>query len=275
MRKLAFSSLGCPAWDFSVMTAQAAQLGFGAIEVRGCQEQLRTDRLPFFATSERARTQAALAKAGVCVCGVGTSCRLHEKKALWQEEAFAAIRLCTEWGIPFVRVFGDAVPAQEPLPQVLQRVETGLRALCAYARALAPAAPVQILLEVHGAFNTRERLVPLVQRLADEKAFGLIWDVEHSWSGEGKHWQNFYEALRPWICHVHLKDVALQNGVAVPCLPGEGVLPLAEIVHALEGDGYSGWFSFEWEKRWFETLAGPEQALPAFVKFMEKIEKGA
>lgn len=34
------------------------------------------------------------------------------------------------------------------------------------------------------------------------------------------------------------------------CLIGEGVIPIKEIVKTLESDGYSGYMSLEWEKKW-------------------------
>ena len=42
----------------------------------------------------------------------------------------------------------------------------------------------------------------------------------------------------------------------------------------LRADGYRGYLSFEWEKRWIADLAEPEIALPLFVRHGRALERG-
>jgi glucosamine-6-phosphate deaminase len=52
-----------------------------------------------------------------------------------------------------------------------------------------------------------------------------------------------------------------------PALPGEGDVPAARVLARLARDGYAGFVSFEWEKRWHPEIAEPEVALPSFIRW--------
>ena len=78
--------------------------------------------------------------------------------------------------------------------------------------------------------------------------------------------------MRPLLRHVHIKDYHRgENGQFTLCPVGEGDIPLPEIVHTLLRDGYDGYFSLEWEKKWVPSLAEPEEVFPAFVRYMRAL----
>ena len=84
---------------------------------------------------------------------------------------------------------------------------------------------------------------------------------------------SFYELVRPYLRHVHFKDYhrATEGNNWVLCEIGEGDIPLAAIVETLKKDGYDGYISLEWEKKWHPELSEPELAFPRFVAFMKTI----
>ena len=51
------------------------------------------------------------------------------------------------------------------------------------------------------------------------------------------------------------------------------MLPLKAVISRLRQDGYEGFYSFEWEKRWHPELPEPERALPRYVDFMRALEE--
>ena len=51
------------------------------------------------------------------------------------------------------------------------------------------------------------------------------------------------------------------------------MLPLKAVISRLRQDGYEGFYSFEWEKRWHPELPEPERALPRYVDFMRASEE--
>lgn len=66
----------------------------------------------------------------------------------------------------------------------------------------------------------------------------------------------FYQRLKPYIKHVHLKEVKYTNKkLSMPTVDGrrltgdiwgEGIVPIAQIIDMLENDGYSGDFVIEY-----------------------------
>jgi sugar phosphate isomerase/epimerase len=68
-----------------------------------------------------------------------------------------------------------------------------------------------------------------------------------------------YNALRPWLRYVHVKD-AQEDGQVVPA--GEGVARWPEILRQLRTEGYDGFFSLEphlAEAGRFSGFSGPER----------------
>ena len=86
--------------------------------------------------------------------------------------------------------------------------------------------------------------------------------------------------LQQWIRHIHIKDHHRQKlasgqnnaGEIQLCLPGEGDVPIGPITRTLIEDGFDGYFSFEWEKKWHPELPEPEIAFPAYVRLMRSFD---
>ncbi len=267
--KLSFTTLGCPKWSFEQAVKNARAMGFVGIELRGVLDEMRMERIPAFMPGRQQDTLRFLRGEGVSLCGFGASAHLDRAEALPEalEEVRAAIDLCAALGIPMVRVFGDRLQEGVPEKQTIEQVAYGLSRLCEYAEGSA----VNVLLEVHGQFNTVERLLPVCRAQTSER-FGLIWDVAHSDRAVRDDFLPFYEALKPWIRHMHIKDHLRTKDGDLLCLVGQGDIPLERILDALSADGYDGWLSFEWEKRWHPELPEPEEAFPAYVEWMRAWE---
>jgi sugar phosphate isomerase/epimerase len=177
----------------------------------------------------------------------------------------AAIDVCHAMGIPAIRVFGDKIgDADEQV--IIGQVSAGIRALCAYTHG----SGVQVLLEVHGDFNTLPRVLAVAQSVAQPE-FGILWDIEHSDKVYGDDFMAFYEPLMPFIRHVHVKDHRRAGGAFQLCRPGHGDIPILKIVRQMLKDGYEGWFSLEWEKKWHPELPEPEIAYPDFIALMQQV----
>lgn len=268
--RLAFSTLGCPQWDFEKILRTAAGMGYAAVEVRGIGNELETGKLPCFLPENRDKTQELLTAWGVKLCCIGTSCNFHTpelaKAAFY--EGKAAIDICNAMKIGAIRVFGDRLPEGENHAAIIRQVAEGIADLCAYAEGTGF---VQVLLEIHGEFNTVETLSALLPQLAGHPSFGVIWDIEHSFRAYGRDFQPFYRLIRPYIRHTHIKDCRMEGKTPVALLPGEGEINIAQIVRQLEADGYPGYYSFEWEKRWMPEIPEPETAFPAYAALMRSI----
>ena len=264
--KLAFSTLGCPDWSFEETVNHAAEMGFDAIELRGVEGEMRADRMALFQPERRAETLRMLEGKKLTLCGFGASAAFHDparqEDAL--SDALAAVELCAACGIPYVRVFGNEVERAQDTAGEVRRVAMGIQRLCD----LAQGEPTMILLEVHGGFNTWERILATADAVNRDN-FGILWDVAHSDEHDKGDFLPFYEHVKPLIRHVHLKDhLRREDGSLALCPFGEGSIPLAEMIGRLEQDGYDGYYSLEWEKKWHPELRPPEEEFPAFVHWM-------
>lgn len=270
-QRLAFSTLGCPDWDFATIMEWAKKLGFSALEIRGIGQELMTHKLEMFAPEAQASTASLLQSNGLRICNVGTSVSFHDpqNRQAALDEGMAAIDVCAAMNIPAIRVFGDNIPSGADAAVIIRRVAEGIRALCEYS-GTHTAGKVQVWLEVHGDFNTIAVLEPLAAQLSDCALYGMIWDIEHIYR-IGEDPALFYRIFKPFIRHTHFKDCRIEDGSPIITLPGEGTLPIASFFNLLEDGGYTGYYSFEWEKRWVPTLPGPETALPRYVSLMRKL----
>lgn len=263
--KLAFSTLGCPDWTFDEVLDHAQAMGYDAIELRGVNGKMRADEMEVFFPENRARTLAKVASRGLKICGFGTSASFHEADKLEERlsDGYAAIDLCAEIGVPYVRVFGNLVDQADTAEGEVRRVAEGIRVLCDYAKEK----PVRILLEVHGDFNTAERILKTAE-LVNRENFGILWDVEHSDEADLGDFMSFWEPVKHLVYHVHIKDhKRLGDGKFMLCPTGEGDIPLKEMILQMEKDGYEGYYSLEWEKKWHPELRDAEEEFPAYVKW--------
>lgn len=267
--KLAFSTLGCPSWDFPRVIRQAGKMGYQGVEIRGIQDIMRADRLSEFEPRNAARTRELLDRCGVSVVGLGTSAAFSRREDFESslEEGKKAIDVCRRMGIPFIRVFGDTLETTVRQEESLCLVGEGLSALCDYAGI----GKTVVLLEVHGDFNRCETVGPVLRQMKGTENFGILWDIEHSDRAYHDNWYVFYQLIRPYLRHVHIKDYHRKDGR--PCLVGEGDIPVSDIVLQLKKDSYQGYFSFEWEKRWIPELEEPETVFPAYRAWMEKLDR--
>ena len=75
----------------------------------------------------------------------------------------------------------------------------------------------------------------------------VIWDPANAYhSGEARPYPDGYELVKPWIIHVHVKDVELNTAGKLAWLPiGGGKVDYAGQFKALADDGYGGVVTLE------------------------------
>jgi len=273
MDRLAFSTLGCPGWDFETIIKQAKKLGYSALELRGIEDELNIEALPIFINGKYKETNKVLADNGLFICNAGTSVFFHNADGYNAaiNEGKTAIDMCHLTGIPAIRVFGDSIPPGDSVDEVNKRIIDGINELIGYSDK-ETGGSVQIWIEVHGEYNTPQMLSPVVDRFIDNPGFGMIWDIQHSYKAGIKP-ADFYNIFKPVIRHVHFKDCIFEDGNPIITLPGDGVIPIKEHYDLLEAGGYKGIYSFEWEKRWHPDLPEPEIAFVRYAELMNGIAK--
>jgi sugar phosphate isomerase/epimerase len=264
---LAFSTLGCPAWDWPHVLDFAEAHGFSAVELRGIGTQMELPLLPEFRPTRIARTRSELAAHGLGVPCLGSSTNLHEMDAAKHEAELAHARrfidLARALGTPYVRVFGNKYVACVPREAMLAHIAAGLRTLGDYAKER----DVVVLLETHGDFTDSPTLLELMRR-ADAQSVALLWDAHHTFAFGKEQPEATLAAIKSYVRHVHLKD-SVPSGVGNDrryVLTGTGEVPVGRQIAALVKSGYRGVYSFEWEKRWHPEIEEPEVAFPQFAE---------
>jgi sugar phosphate isomerase/epimerase len=260
---LAFSTLGCPAWDWKKILEFAQGNGFAAIELRGLMGNLDLPSSPEFAPGQIAQTRKQVADHGLKICDLGSSSEMHvadaKQRAQQLGDARRFIDLASALEAPYVRVFGNEL--RGPREEVITRVADGLHQLGEYAGPRG----VMVILESHGDFVDSPTLQEVLTR-AESKYVALLWDAHHTFVDGHEQPEHTVAELGGWIRHVHLKDSIGEGKKRRYVLTGKGDVPVERQVLALRRIGYRGYYCFEWEKVWHPELQEPEAAFPDYAR---------
>jgi sugar phosphate isomerase/epimerase len=262
--KLAFSTLGCPNWDLNQIADAVRRFGYDGIELRAVEGDLDLLNRPEFKKTELATTRRRFEDQDISVCCVDTSCNFHSPDANERsEQVDVAIRhseLAAALGASLIRVFPDKV--QPGCDRSATRDN-----IAACLRRIADQSPegVRVGLETHGDFANANSAKEIVS-LAAHPDVAIIWDVANSMSA-GDPIEDAAKIVSPYLAHVHLRDAQPNEESEhwLPVLAGRGNVSFAKTIKALEGIGYDGYISFEWEKYWQPQIEEPEVAFPDFI----------
>lgn len=263
--KLCFSTLGCINKSLDEILMLANRFSIGGIEIRGIGGVISNRDIKELSQDSSEDTKSKLSLHGVRALSIGTSCMFHTEEKYREaiDEGREAILIAKRMGIPYIRVFGNNIIGERE--ECIRRVAEGIFELCSFAEGEG----VTVLLEIHGDFNTKESLMPILNKMCRCKSFGLIWDVAHSHKPYGDNWLDFYSEIKPFVRHVHIKDYS--DSLEALVLPGKGDIPIIPIMKKMIDDGYDGYFSLEWEKQWHPELDELEVALEHFVNLVNEI----
>lgn len=265
---IAFSTLGCPAWDWKKILEFASQHGFSAVELRGLQGNMDLPSNAVFAPDRIAQSKNDVKAANLRIACVSSSANLYwedpDKRAKDLADARRFIDLAATLGAPYVRVFGGKAPedkAPAPDDATKKRVAQGLKELGDYA---APR-KVTVILESHDHFTSSGTLKDVLQQ-ANSPHVGLLWDAHHTFATSNEEPEDTVKQLGRWIRHTHLKDSVGTGEDRKYVLTGRGTVPIERQIKALQGIGYKGFYCFEWEKVWHPDLQDPEIAIADYAK---------
>jgi sugar phosphate isomerase/epimerase len=272
--RLAFSTLGIPSLPVPEAVRLAADSGFEGLELRAHPEEPVHTGLTL---PERVDVVEEFKAAGVEVLAVAGYARIaspgDDDAVLTEVQEL--LELARDLGASFVRVFpggGDAGPEEADA--------TAARRLAALAP-LAADLGVRLLLETHDSHSTGEDAARVLAAVGHASA-GALWDVMHTWRA-GEDPGTSHRLLAPFLGYVQVKDIASAEDTT-PLPPGDGVLPLRDVVRLLThagdakdpigavGSGGSvtagarsdpsrGWLCWEYEKRWYPEV----RELPALL----------
>ncbi len=271
--KLAFTTLGCPAWDLDKIIAHARQWGYDGVDFRGYHGVLPVYKLPEFST-HAADTAQRIADAGLEVPCFGTSACVYSKPQDALQEIRHYAGLCHAFRAQWMRVFGGSFqdrPPQEAVTVAARTLREAANIVAEYG--------VQLAVETHDSWIDSDLLCALMEETSSPHV-GLLWDVHHPYRMRGEHPEKTWSTIGRWVVYTHVKDSRLRRAPndsqrkSQPydlCLPGEGDVPLKAILSVLRCGGYNGYLTFEWEKQWHPEIEDPETAFPRYAAVMRRL----
>jgi fatty-acyl-CoA synthase len=264
--KLAFSTLGCPAWSLDQVTGAARDLGYEGVELRLLDGAVIP---PDLAPAERQRVKQHFAGAGVAIACLDTSARFTApdpaQRRAQEEDVRRYLALANAWETSLIRVFGgNLAPGQSE--------EEGVSLLAESLERLAPDAEragVTVCLETHDAFSAG-RLVGEVMRRVPSRGVAALWDTHHPYR-MGETAAETWGYIGERVVHTHVKDaVRRPDGSWQLCLLGQGEVPVREALGTWAANGYDGYVCVEWEKKWHPEIEEPEVAFPQHVETLRR-----
>ena len=178
------------------------------------------------------------------------------------DELMEMVSLAEYLGAGCVRIFLGAYPEGHTREQSDSVATEGL----CYAAEKMGSSPVKLVIETHDTGKCGRILGPLLRDVPP--SVGVLLDIIHPWD-MGEPIEETWRLIGDRIYHVHIKDIeaSAENGRIYSRI-GEGMLPVAETVDWLEGHGYDGFYSLEWEKSVEDRGVAFEDQLESFVQFM-------
>ncbi len=265
---LAFSTLGCPKWEWKEILAFASQHGFSAVELRGIEGNLDFPSDPIFATDRLDQTKKEIRISNLKIACVSSSANLYfgdpAKRTKQLDDARRFIDLASRLDAPYVRVFGgkaEADKSPQPDAETKARVAAGLHELGEYAGPR----NVTVIIESHDHFTSSATLKDVLSQVNSEHV-GLLWDAHHTFATSNEEPEFTVKQLGRWIRHTHLKDSIGSGEDRKYVLTGRGNVPIERQIKALQSLGYKGFYCFEWEKLWHPEIEDPEIAIADFAR---------
>ena len=261
--KLGFTTLACPQWDLTQILAAAKASRYDGIDFRGYRGEMEIFKLPEFTTGLDA-TRKQIDQAGVEVAGLSSSVKLVGKAEAAVEETRQYVRLCRALKAPIIRIYAGRLEGME-FAKALDLAAANLK--------LVSDAAEEILLgiETHDDWVASDRMAQLVARVP-AKNVCVLWDVHHPFRLGGEDVATTWKNIGRYVRYTHWKDsVVGPDGKHKYTMPGEGTVPMKEIFSTLKTNGYDGYLTVEWEKKWIPDLAEPEVALPAYAKYLRAL----
>jgi len=263
--KLAFSTLGCPDFEWAEIYSMAKDFGFQGIEVRGLGKQIFSPKGRPFAEENIEKTKASLLRRRLEIPCLSAGSVL--KFAGRTEETVADyqnyIRLAAQLGTPYIRVLADehAAPDGDVVDDRL--IVSTLQRLAPFAAE----AGVTLLVETNGVYADTARLRDVLDEVASDSVAAL-WDIHHPFRFMNETPAETVQNLGAYIKYTHLKDSVIENGQVIYKLMGDGDLPVEAAIRALNSINYEGYVSLEWVKQYMPSLESAGIVFPHFANYM-------
>ena len=263
--RIAFSTLGCPDFDWVDIYTMAKDLQFDGIEVRGIGRNIHAVTAAPFTPRRINQTDPEAERSAtyhsLLLLQHGAERRGDREAAILEITEY--IELAHELGTPYIRVLADRDAAPEGEVDD-DKIAEALLQLADFAKGK----NVTLLVETNGVYGDTARLRRLLDKV-NRPEIAALWDIHHPYRYFGEDAKTTVKNLGAYIRHVHAKDSVVENGRIVYKMMGEGDLPVYDMLDALTAIDFDGFVSLEWVKRWMPDLTDAGIVFPHFAHFMQ------
>jgi sugar phosphate isomerase/epimerase len=268
--KLSFWTLGTPGWSNDAVVSAAKRFGYQGVDLR-CAANGNISLQSSPQEIEALRDLFAANEIEIASL-LAYNERVNEEGVSWpavSADIVAHAELCLHLGTPNLRVNIGSPPRTTDWEGYLEGFANMIW------NVLSRVEGVTINVQNHPGSLTATRAARL-SNLVGRARFGVGFSPDHC-VDMGEDPVVLATQAGQWVRQVHLADREAAQGATVDgklraCLPGEGIVPNAQVLEALRDQGFDGWVSFKWEKPTYPDLPDAEEALPRFVAFMSSLQ---
>jgi len=128
---------------------------------------------------------------------------------------------------------------------------------------------LRILFETHDYFAEISNLRYLIELVSEYDFTGILYDPANMLMRDQDFNQSL-ELVKNYTYHIHIKDFKKINGEVIYTRPGEGLLPICQVVKKMINLDREIYFSVEWEKLWRQDLEDPDIIIPLYIDYLRR-----
>lgn len=240
--KYAFMTFSTPDQPLDAVLASAAHYGYDGVELRIGSNHAHGVELTSTA-EQRAAARAQAAASRIAICCIATGARFADPANAATEiaAAEAAIDLAADVGASVIRVFGGAIPKGGTREASAAAIVAALRALSGRAAARS----IDVAIETHDDWCDPQAVANILTRVGHPN-IGANWDYQHTTRVAKASVDIAFDALKPFIKHVHFHDGTMDVDKLVFLPVGQGAYNHGRVLQLLRSMSYAGYLSGEW-----------------------------
>lgn len=264
--KLAYSTIGCPDWDFASIIATAKDFFYDGIEIRGVEGELYAPAIKAFNQKHIENTKAKLKELNLEICCLTSaiSIAINDNVEGIINKGKAYIDLASQLNAKYVRFMPSPVPYKDGGDINLAHNIYLKFADYGQDKGVTP------LIETNGMFADTAVLKDFMESI-DSDNKGVLWDINHPYRYNSESIETTISNIGKFIKHVHLKDSKIEDSRVKYKLMGQGDLPIINCIKELKKIAYKGYLSLEWVKLWEKDLEDPGIIIPLYSDYIKKL----
>lgn len=259
--KLAFSTLGCPDWKWNEIYSTAKDLKFDGIEVRGVENELFVPKIKAFDDKHIDKSIEVMKNCDLEFSMLTSGISIGEDSKTALQDAKSYIDLANKLSAKYVRIMISSHPQPEDVD--MDKAISLYTQMCKYGEDK----NVIPLIETNGVLADSKEMLNFMQSIKSENK-GVLWDIHHPFRFFTEQPKETYSKIGEYVRYIHVKDSIINDSNLEYRMMGYGDVPIFDTLKILKENGYNGYVSLEWVKRWNPDLEGAGIVFAHFMSYI-------